>query len=76
MGRFSECFQYEVFVSWKHFLSAYYQFKFHMELEDRKDSQHWVVSIVLLASLLLVSDCSSSRGAPDFDYQRLKLSMK
>lgn len=37
---------------------------------------HWIVSGVPLASLLLVSDYSSSRGAPDFDYQMLKLSMK
>lgn len=47
-----------------------------MGLEDGKDSLHWVVAIVLLASQFLVSEYSSRRGSPDFDDQMLRLSMR
>lgn len=52
---FPECFQREVSISWEHFLSARYQFEFHVELEHRKDFPHWVVHTVLPAFSLPVS---------------------
>lgn len=51
-------------------------FKIHMELENGKDSVHWVVGVVLLTSQLLVSEYHFSKGSHDFDYQMLKLSTK
>lgn len=47
-----------------------------MELENGKDSVHWVVGVVLLTSQLLVSEYHFSKGSHDFDYQMLKLSTK
>lgn len=47
-----------------------------MELEDGKDSLHWVAGIVLLASQLLISEYSFRRGSPDFDDPMLRLGVR